>query len=79
MGEHPLLPPLEDTFPAGDAEAYVLAVGRRFPALCKLLATLVTASPSKTQETDVRFCFGIRLCCAILLVFVLCLFCCCLD
>ncbi|CAM9707338.1 unnamed protein product [Scytosiphon promiscuus] len=52
MGEHPLLPPIQDTFNKGDAEAQVLAVGRRFPALCKLLATLVTASPPKSQDAD---------------------------
>lgn len=54
MGDHPLLPPIQDTFPRGDVEAQVLAVARRFPALCKLLATLVTASPPKSQDAEVR-------------------------
>lgn len=54
MGDHPLLPPVQDTFRPGDAEAHVRAVGRRFPALCKLLATLITASPPpKSHESDV--------------------------
>lgn len=57
MGDHPLLPPIQDTFPRGDAEAQVLAVGRRFPALCKLLATLVTASPPKSQDAEVGIGF----------------------
>lgn len=57
MGEHPLLPPLQQTFEPGDAEAHVRAVGRRFPALCKLLATLITASPPKSHESDVSY-FG---------------------
>ncbi|CAN0345767.1 unnamed protein product, partial [Ectocarpus fasciculatus] len=35
-----------------DVEAHVLSIGRRFPALCKLLATLVTASPPKSQEPE---------------------------
>ncbi|CAN0342786.1 unnamed protein product, partial [Ectocarpus sp. 12 AP-2014] len=52
MGEHPLLPPIQDTFNKGDVEAHVLSIGRRFPALCKLLATLVTASPPKSQEPE---------------------------
>eukprot|EP00903_Cladosiphon_okamuranus_P006268 g6151.t1 len=52
MGDHPLLPPIQDTFNKGDAEAHVLAIGRRFPALCKLLATLVTASLPKAQHAD---------------------------
>ncbi len=50
MGDHPLLPPIQDTFSKGDAEAHASAIRRRFPALCKLLATLVTASPPKSQD-----------------------------
>jgi len=56
MGDHPLLPPIQDTFSKGDAEGHASAIGRRFPALCKLLATLVTASPPKSQDAaDVSF------------------------
>lgn len=53
MGDHPLLPPIQETYPKGDGEAQVKAIGRRFPALCKLLATLVSATSPKTQEADV--------------------------
>lgn len=75
MGDHPLLPPLQDTFKPGDAEAHVRAVGRRFPALCKLLATLTTASPPKSYESDVScvsVCARVCLClCVPSLVFFL--------
>lgn len=53
MEDHPLLPPIQDTFAKGDAESYVLAVSRRFPALCKLLATLIAASPPKARNSEV--------------------------
>lgn len=60
MGDHPLLPPIQHAYKKGDAEAQVLAIGRRFPALCKLLATLVTASPPKAQDAEVSFLHGVN-------------------
>ena len=53
MEEHPLLPAIHDTFAKGDPEAHVMALGRRFPALCKLLATLVTVSPPRSNDANV--------------------------
>lgn len=53
MGEHPLLPPIHDTFNKGDPEAHVIALGRRFPALCKLLSTLLTIPPPKSNDVHV--------------------------
>lgn len=56
----PLLVPLKDLLGNGgeeddEEERYAQALGRRFPALCRLLAALVTTPVPKSQDnSDVR-------------------------